>query len=877
MIKRILSFLACLLLVLSATLPAAAKTREEEKETETVERSCTVSDLKDFLTLAENCRLDSYSQGLRVILRADIDLTGAEFTGIPIFSGIFEGNGHTIRGLRMTVEGSNQGLFRYLTENARVKDLHVVGTVQSTGSRSRIGGFAGSNGGKITGCSFTGAVSGNEYVGGFAGINEISGVLENCTMNGKVYGSHFVGGIAGKNSGVIRSCENKAQVNDTAQQNLVELSDITLDGLFSTESANTVTDIGGIAGSSIGVIRDCVNRGDVGYQHMGYNIGGIAGTQSGALLDSKNYGRIQGRKEVGGIVGQMEPTALIEYEEDALQILQRQLDGMAGVVSKTVSNVQSAGNALSGQVGSLQQHVWDAQNAVGSLIPDAENPQLPDMDAIQAAQNTLSSSMSGMTQTLRGMSATTESVMGQLSNNLHSLQSQINAMRTTLGNVSETLGGSITDVSDKDTESDLTGKTAGCVNYGTVLADRNAGGITGAMALENDLDHEENWSMDGENSLNFESELRAVIVNCENTATVTCKKENGGGIVGWQSMGLVKDSRNTGTLEAEGAEHVGGITGQSLGYIRACSAKCEISGGSFTGGIAGSSPVVTDSRSMVHFTASGEKLGAILGDREENRMEVENPIAGNLYLSVNGEVGGIDGISYAGQAESLDRASFLALENLPEMFKTVTVRFRYGNGSDRVFTVPVGGELQESWIPPIPPKAGYAASWESLEETDLTEVVFDLSFVPAYVGQDLVLQSRTQQSGRPVLLIQGSFHENAELTEKPIDTSALPEYSLEGWTFSVSGAEQLTAARILVPQDTDGNDVQVLVLSRDTWRETEASVDGSYLVVPLATGDRGIALVRKHREYGIVLISAGAVVLLGLSAWILRRKEKKTK
>lgn len=877
MTKRIFSLAACLLLVFSLTLPAAAK-KQEQPETP-VERRYTISNLAGFLTLAERCRLDSYSRDLRVILRADINLTGTEFEGIPIFSGIFEGNGHTIKGLSLTEEGSHQGLFRYLTETAQVMDLHVEGTVQPTGTRSQVGGIAGSNGGRLTGCSFTGTVSGSEYVGGLVGVNEISGILENCSMNGKLYGTHFVGGMAGKNSGVIRGCENGAQVNDTAQQNMVELSDVTLDGLVNTESVNSVTDIGGIAGSSIGVIRDCVNRGDVGYPHMGYNIGGIAGTQSGAVLDCVNYGGIQGRKEVGGIVGQMEPTALIEYEEDALQILQRQLDAMGGVVSSTVSNVQNAGNTLSGQVGSLQQHVWDAQNAVGSLIPDAKNPELPDADAIQAAQNTLSSSMSGMTQTLRGMRATTESVMGQLSNNLHSLQSQIDAMRTTLGNVSETLGGSITDVSDLDTETDLTGKAAGCVNHGAVLADRNAGGITGAMALENDLDPEEDWTINGENSLNFESELRAVILNCENTATVTCRKENAGGIVGWQSLGLVRESRNTGTLDAEGAEHVGGISGQSLGYIRGCSAKCEISGGSFVGGIAGASPVATDCRSMVRFVGGGEQLGAVLGGLEENRMEVEVPVAGNYYLSVLEDRGAIDGISYAGQAEPLNREQFLALDDLPELFRWVTVRFRYGNGADRVFTVPLGGALQESWIPPLPPKNGSAARWKGLEDTDLTNFLFDLTFEPEYISKNMVLQSEAQRDGRPVLLVQGSFTEEADLTCEASDLQPPLEGSqtlLEAWSFAISGAEQITAARLSTPQD-GGDNLRVLLGSQDGWRQAEHRVEGSYLVVPLENGDNRIALVQEKREYGLLVLTAAAVACLSLTGFVLRRKERTRK
>ena len=61
----------------------------------------------------------------------------------------------------------------------------------------------------------------------------------------------------------------------------------------------------------------------------------------------------------------------------------------------------------------------------------------------------------------------------------------------------------INDVSDEDTEEDVEGKVTNCINEGNVNADINAGGITGAMARENDLDPEDDFTIDGSQSLNF--------------------------------------------------------------------------------------------------------------------------------------------------------------------------------------------------------------------------------------------------------------------------------------------------------------------------------------------------------------------------------------
>ena len=89
------------------------------------------------------------------------------------------------------------------------------------------------------------------------------------------------------------------------------LADLSTMELTNAEDENVVSDSGGIVGFSKGVVSGCVNRGTVGYPHFGYNVGGIAGRQSGYLTGCENRGEIHGRKDVGGIVGQMEPYLLL--------------------------------------------------------------------------------------------------------------------------------------------------------------------------------------------------------------------------------------------------------------------------------------------------------------------------------------------------------------------------------------------------------------------------------------------------------------------------------------------------------------------------------------------------------------------------------------
>ena len=571
-----------------------------------------------------------------------------------------------------------------LRSEAVIRDLTVQGEILPSGTEPATGGIAGENAGRIENCRFMGKVSGSTAVGGIAGVNTVTGILENCRVTGSIKGSHFTGGIAGENAGVIRSCTNAAGINTTARQNTVALEDITLDALTDTESAGTVTDLGGNAGASSGIIRSCTNNGNIGYRHMSYNVGGIAGSSTGYLADCTNYGRIQGRKEAGGIAGQLEPALRIQYSADALQILQQQLGDLAVEAEQTALAAEGSANSLRGQLNTLRQQANAAADAAGQLIPeiDPENPQLPDADSLLALQNALTGSLTQLGGTATGIVSSTRGSTASLLERLEGLNKQMEAIGSTLDNADSLLGGSVTDVSDEDTDADVSAKITGCTNHGSVSADRNAGGIVGAVGPENDLDPEDDAVVDGSYSLNATGEIRAVVRNCTNRAAVSCKYRNAGGIAGQQIMGLLRDCLNTGAIEAADADCAGGIAGSSTGAIRSCSARCTIAAKKQVGGIAGSGAAVTDCRAMTAFAGAVQSTGGILGIRTEPLFAQEEPISGNLYTRTGAkDPGGIDGVSYADKAQPLPLDAFLALEGLDEAFRHAAVTFRFADGS----------------------------------------------------------------------------------------------------------------------------------------------------------------------------------------------------
>lgn len=331
----------------------------------------TVSTEEDLLQLAEDCQLDSWSRDKYVTLTDDINLKEARNVVIPSFGGIFDGGGHTVSGLSLTEAGSALGLFRYIQDGGIVRNLSVSGTVAPEGSRSQTGLLVGVNYGKIMNCSVSGSVTGAENAGGIAGVNETTGEIRRCRSFASVMGDHYTGGICGSNKGTLNNCTNSGNVNTHSMEVSYDIEDITMDDLENLNSAEHVavhTDTGGIAGYSEGKIYYCANSGTVGYQHVGYNVGGIVGRlHQGYLQNCTNTGHILGRKDVGGITGQMEPFLEIAYLNDKLAELDRETDTFFHLLDKTHEDISRYGGEASALAESVSSHLTNASAAGGNL------------------------------------------------------------------------------------------------------------------------------------------------------------------------------------------------------------------------------------------------------------------------------------------------------------------------------------------------------------------------------------------------------------------------------------------------------------------------------------------------------------------------------
>ena len=381
----------------------------------------TIHDASGLLKLAQSCTSDTWSQGVTVVLAADISLAGTGFPTIPVFRGTFDGAGHTISGFAWLDKGSKVGLFRTLGEGAVVKNLILDGVVAPGGSQSQVGILAGENHGTVEQVTVTGDVTGDEDVGALVGVNGSSGVVRSCTNRASVTGNTNSGGIAGRNEGMIQSCTNLGEVN--------------------TGGNDAATNSGGIAGRNTGTVADCTNHAAVGYAHTGYNTGGIAGIQNGALLRCFNDGEILGRKDVGGIVGQFEPYVTLTYGEDPMERLDGALASLSTLMTQLSGQIHSSAGDAVDDISAIHGSLSAIQDVIHGTGSDFNTDTSAAADQVYNAVQTINGAMSGLLD--EG-----DRLTRRASADLDEVGNQLTALRKGLKNLTGTLEDSLSDTGD---------------------------------------------------------------------------------------------------------------------------------------------------------------------------------------------------------------------------------------------------------------------------------------------------------------------------------------------------------------------------------------------------------------------------------------------
>jgi len=244
--------------------------------------------------LGADIDLDPDLPGRKIFDRAVI----APSCGWPPFSGVFDGNDHTIS--HLTISGdSDLGLFGVSGWEATISNLGLE-AVDINGTGGCVGGLVGYNrGSSIANCYSTGSVAGNGCVGGLVGSNwgSITDSYSNCIVSG----NEDVGGLVGSNVRSITMSYSTGSVNgDMSVGGLVGNNGGSITTSYSSGPVSGIEDAGGLVGHNRGDVTSSYTIGRVTGRSF---VGGLVGWNEGDVTSSYSTGRIGGARFVGGLVG----------------------------------------------------------------------------------------------------------------------------------------------------------------------------------------------------------------------------------------------------------------------------------------------------------------------------------------------------------------------------------------------------------------------------------------------------------------------------------------------------------------------------------------------------------------------------------------------
>ena len=237
--------------------------------------------------------------GYTFVLTANLGLP--QGFSVPYFSGSFNGGGHTLSNLSISLPDSMRGMFGYVPNAAStIANLGVVNA--NVGGQSYVGGLVGYNDtGSISNSYAKGSVTigsaSDSYVGGLVGLNNGTITQSFASVNvtvGQVGGSSYVGGLTGANFG-----GNISQSFSTGNVNV-------------GGSAGSYRVAGGLVGINSGSIDNSYAMGNVnasGAVGGSSYVGGLVGEAGGSISNSYAAGSVSlsgavtGPSSVGGLIG----------------------------------------------------------------------------------------------------------------------------------------------------------------------------------------------------------------------------------------------------------------------------------------------------------------------------------------------------------------------------------------------------------------------------------------------------------------------------------------------------------------------------------------------------------------------------------------------
>ena len=193
-------------------------------------------------------------------------------------------------------------------------------------------------------------------------------------------------------------------------------------------------------------------------------------------------------------------SALREQNLETLRQILGYLRSAMGSFAGASGHFSSAMNALADAMGTLRE------------INAQMGPVFDQLDEVlanaQQASTYLTSAFTRLAQWAQELSGENPGSFTGLGDGFGDSSDSLNTALTGISNELTALNGEMS--------SATRGKVLECTNYGSVEADRNVGGLAGSMAIEYDLDPEDDLLSNEHRTTRFTYQTRAILLSCDN-------------------------------------------------------------------------------------------------------------------------------------------------------------------------------------------------------------------------------------------------------------------------------------------------------------------------------------------------------------------------
>lgn len=573
---------------------------------------------------------------------------------------------------------------------------------------------------------------------------------------------------------------------------------------------------------------------------------------------------------------------------DSMQGAENRLNGALADLQQALREAGAISDRLGDALEDLQD-VSDSSAAIGRLLSSAFRAIGDGVDQLtrngpaqftnlgevaREASESLYDALGGLSGEMEELNRTVQNGNHTLTGDLRAVSRQFNIICNVMMDAIDDLDerrqegaeGLVQDTSDEDAASTREGKAADCRNEGAVEGDRNVGGIAGAVAIELDLDPEDDSASDFTFGSTYET--KAVLQGCVNRGSVAAKKDCAGGVAGRMDLGTALDCQSYGPVVSTGGNYVGGVAGWADASLRGCWAKNALSGGNYVGGVAGWASSLRDCRAIATIEEGTEYLGAVAGWVEENGL-----LSGNCFVDTGWA--GVDGVSYAGRAEPVPFDELSQLPDAPRDFTAFTLTLTADGETVAQIPFFYGDDLSRLQLPQVPEREDCYGVWP---EFDRSGARSDITVEAVYAPWITLVASNGMVNKLSIALAEGQFTEEAELLVEsggvapPQKAGERDEIWAETWKISLLGSdlgpEDVVPLRLLNPA---GGDAVVWQYENGQWRQVEAVRNGQYLLLAMK-GTQGIFYVRPQSNSAWLILAAAGTAALAVLALIVRNR-----